>query len=137
MAETTLGEPTIREAVISSEICFQWKIYQKFMIKKPEDNMKLQLKELALNNMIKTMFPNLHTITSISFPFLLLCLCREKLLSDETNKRVSTKHLKDTSPSHLMKIVIESPTELADANIEEIVGAWNGKNRRITVYIML
>ena len=36
------------------------------MIKKPKHNMKLQLKEVTLNDMMKTMFPNLHTITSIS-----------------------------------------------------------------------
>ena len=33
--------------------------------------------------------------------------------------------LKDTSLSHLMKITIESPDELTDSDLNEIVEVWN------------
>ena len=35
--------------------------------------------------------------------------------------------LKDTSLSHLMKIAIESPDELTDSDLDEIVEVWNRK----------
>ena len=46
-AETTVAETNIREAVISSEISSEWKVYRQFMTMKPKDDMKLQLKDLA------------------------------------------------------------------------------------------
>ena len=36
------------------------------MAKQPKENMKLQLKELATNEMLKSMFPNLSTLATIS-----------------------------------------------------------------------
>ena len=42
--------------------------------------------------------------------------------------------LNDKSLSHLMKIAIESPAELTDSHLEEVVDVWNRKNRRIAVY---
>ena len=36
-----------------------------------------------------------------------------------------------------MKIALESPVELTDSHLKEIVDAWNRKNRRIIVYMNL
>ena len=41
--------------------------------------------------------------------------------------------LNDKSLSHLMKIAIESPAEITDSHLEEVVDVWNRKNRKIAV----
>ena len=42
-------------------------------------------------------------------------------------------NLNDKSLSNLMKIALESPVELTDSHLEEIVDVWNRKSRRIVV----
>ena len=39
-AETLLGEPTNRKAVITSDITTEWKTYRQLLVNKPENNMK-------------------------------------------------------------------------------------------------
>ena len=96
--------------------------------------MKLQLKELATNEMLKSMFPNLNTlaIISLSIPVATATVERSfsqmKLIKSRLRNRLS-----DTSLSHLMKIAIESPDTLQDCDLEEIVDMWNRKGRRIAV----
>ena len=41
--------------------------------------------------------------------------------------------LNDKSLSNLMKIALESPVELTDSHLEEIVDVWNRRSRRIVV----
>ena len=41
--------------------------------------------------------------------------------------------LNDKSLSNLMKIALESPDELTDSHLEEVVDVWNRKSRRIVV----
>ena len=41
--------------------------------------------------------------------------------------------LNDKSLSNLMKIALESPAELTDSHLEEVVDVWNRKSRRIVV----
>ena len=65
-AETLLGEPTNMEAVITSDITTEWKIYHQLLVNKPENNMKSQLKELVCNDTMRTLFPNLCKIATIS-----------------------------------------------------------------------
>ena len=64
-AETLLGEPTNKEAIITSDITTEWKTYRQLLVNKPEDNIKLQLKEIASNDMLKTLFPNLSRLATI------------------------------------------------------------------------
>jgi hypothetical protein len=40
-AETLLGEPTSKEAIVTSDITTEWKTYRQLLVNKPEDNMKL------------------------------------------------------------------------------------------------
>ena len=104
------------------------------MAKQPKENMKLQLKELATNEMLKSMFPNLNTlaIISLSIPVATASVERSfsqmKLIKSRLRNRLS-----DTSLSHLLKIAIESPDTLQDCDLEEIVDMWNRKGRRIAV----
>ena len=83
-AETLLGEPTNREAVISSDITTEWKTYRQLLVNMHEKSMKLQLKELVSNDMMRTLFPNLSKIATIS-----PCLNgigRKKLFPNEANQ---------------------------------------------------
>ena len=48
---------TNREAIITIDIITEWKTYRQLLVNKPENDMKAQLKELASNDMIKTLLP--------------------------------------------------------------------------------
>ena len=133
-AETLQGEETVKEAMISSDITTEWKTFHQFMAKQPKENMKLQLTELATNEMLRSMFPNLNTLATItlSIPVATASVGR----SFSQMKLIKTRlrsHLSDTSLSHLIKIAIEFPDKLLDSDLEEIVDTWNRKSRRIAV----
>ena len=60
------------ETVLGGEVCMpapdihtEWKTFHQFLSKKTKDNMKLQLKELATNKMLETMFLNLNALAKI------------------------------------------------------------------------
>ena len=94
-AETLQGEAIVREAILSPDISTEWKTFRRYMSKQPQDNMKMQLKELVSNNMLKTMFPNLPPSVCL---YMTLCACchslrREQLFSDEVNENSFTKQL--------------------------------------------
>ena len=128
------GEETVKEAMISSDITTEWKTFRQFMAKQPKENMKLQLTELATNEMLKSMFPNLNTLATISLSIPVATASVERSFSQM--KLIKTRlrsRLSDTSLSHLMKIAIESPDKLLDSDLEEIVDTWNRKSRRIAV----
>ena len=96
--------------------------------------MKAQLKELASNDMIKTLFPNLSKIGAICLSIPVTTASVERSFSQmkliKTHLRSS---LNDKSLSNLMKIALESPDELTDSHLEEVVNVWNRKSRRIVV----
>ena len=134
LGQTSLGEPTVKKALISSEIHTEWISYRRFIAMKPKENMKSQLTDMVSNDMLTTMFPNLHTIAIISLSILVATASVERSFSQM--KLIKTRlrsSLKDTNLLHLMKIAIESPDELTDSNIDEIVDVWNRKNRRVSV----
>ena len=133
-AKTLLGEETVKEAIISPDITTEWKTFRQFMAKQPKENMKLQLTELATNEMLKSMFPNLNTLATISLTIPVATASVERSFSQM--KLIKTRlrsRLSDTSLSHLMKIAIESPEKLLDGDLEAIVDTWNRKSRRIAV----
>ena len=133
-AETLLGEPTNREAVITSDITTEWKTYRQLLVNKPENNMKSQLKELVYNDMMRTLFPNVCKIATISVSIPVSTASVEGSFSQmKLFKTQLRSRLNDKSLSRLMKIVIESPAELTDSHLEEVVDVWNRKNRRIAV----
>ena len=121
-SQTLLGNPTVKKALISSEIHTEWITYRRHMAKQPKDNMKSQLEDMVSNDMLATMFPNLHTIAKISLSIPVATASVERSLSQM--KLIKTRlrsSLNDTSLSHLMKIAIESPDQLTDGNLDEIV----------------
>ena len=96
--------------------------------------MKAQLKELASNDMIKTLFPNLSKIGAICLLIPVTTASVERSFSQM--KLIKTRlrsSLNDKSLSNLMKIALESPDELTDSHLEEVVNVWNRKSRRIVV----
>ena len=92
------------------------------------------LKELASNDMIKTLFPNLSKIGAICLSIPVTTASVERSFSQM--KLIKTRlrsSLNDKSLSNLMKIALESPDELTDSHLEEVVNVWNRKSRRIVV----
>ena len=133
LGKTSLGEPTVKKALISSEIHTEWISYRQFMAMKPKENMKSQLTDMVSNDMLTTMFPNLHTIATISLSIPVATASVERSFSQmKLIKMRLRSSLKDTSLSHLMKIAIESPDKLTDSDLDEIVEVWNRKNRRVS-----
>ena len=108
--------------------------HHQLQINKPEDSLTNQLKELVCNDMMKTLFPNLHTIAriSLSIPVSTASVERSfsqmKLIKTQLRSCLSVKSL-----SNLMKIAIESPDQLTDQDLEQVIDTWQRKNRRITV----
>ena len=101
--------------------------------------MKAQLKELASNDMIKTLFPNLSKIGAICLSIPGTTASVERSFSQmkliKTHLRSS---LNDKCLSNLMKIALESPDELTDSHLEEVVNVWNRKSRTVvyTTYVV-
>ena len=96
--------------------------------------MQLQLKELVSNDRLKTLFPNLSKIATICFSILVATASAEGSFSQM--KLIKTRlqsSLNDKNLSHQMKIAMESPAELKDSDLEEVVDVWNRKGRRIAV----
>ena len=77
-----LGELTIREAVITSDVTTEWKTYRQLVVNKTENSMKLQLKALASNHMLKTIqFPNLSKLVTICLSILVAMASVERSFS--------------------------------------------------------
>ena len=130
--QTLSGNPTVKNALISSEIHTEWITYRRHMVKQPKDNMKSQLEDLVSNDMLANMFPNLHTIAYISLSIPVATASIERSCSQMKLIRTRLRSsLNDTSLSHMMKIAIESLNQLTDGNLDEIVKVWAKKNRRI------
>ena len=133
-AETVDGEETVKAAMISTEICTEWKTFHQLLVKQPQDTTASQLKELVSNDMLKAMFPNLNKIASIGLTIPVSTASVERSFSQM--KMIKTRlrnSLSDCSLSHLMRIAIEAPEVLSESDLEEIVDVWQRKSRRVNV----
>ena len=120
--ETLLGEPTNREAVITSDITTEWKTYRQLLVNKSENNMKSPLKELVCSDVMRTLFPNLCKIATISLSIPVSTASVQRSFSQM--KLIKTRlrsSLNDKSLSYLMKTAIKSPALLTDSHLEEVV----------------
>ena len=128
------GETTVRNAIISSDITTEWKMFHQFMAKQPKSDIKSQLKELWSTEMSKPMFANLNTLAAIDLSIPVSGASIKRSFSQmKLIKMRLCSSLCDSSLSPLMKISTESPDALADGNLEDIVDVWNRKCRRIPV----
>ena len=108
--------------------------YRQLLVNKPENNMKSQLKELVCNDMMRTLFPNLCKIATITLSIPVSTASVERSFSQmKLIKARLRSSQNDKSLSHHMKIAIESPAELTDSHLKKVVDVWNRKNRRIVV----
>ena len=88
--------------------------------------MKAQLKELASNDMLKTLFPNLRKIGAICLSIPVTTALVERSFSQM--KLIKTRLRSSLNDKSLSKIALESPVELTDSHLEEIADVWNGKS---------
>ena len=133
-AQTIDGEEYLKKALISPELHTEWKTFRQFFSKHPEEDMKLQLKELVTNAMLVLMFPNLNALVNICLAIPVSTASVERSFSQM--KMIKTRlrsRIGASSLSQLTKIAIESPEKLSDDDLEQIVKVWNRKPRRIAV----
>ena len=64
-AHTVQGEEFVKPPLITSAVHTEWKFFRCFLSKKPEEDMKAQLRELARKGMLVTMFPNLGALSNV------------------------------------------------------------------------
>ena len=81
-AETVQGETFTKMSLIllDSGVHTEWKIYCNFITRKPEKDMQAQMKQLASNEMLVTMFPNVSTPSVYASCH---CLSQKKFLTHE------------------------------------------------------
>ena len=133
-AKTLNEEDVMKKGLISTDVRTEWQTFRTLLSKKSKDSTELQLKELITNDMLVAMFPNLHKIAfvGLSLPVSTASVERSfsqmKLIKTHLRNSLSAGNL-----SHLMKIAIESPNQLAEADLEQIVSIWNRKPRRVAI----
>ena len=74
--------------MISPDITTEWKTFHQFMTKQPKENVKLQLKELTTNEMLKSMFPNLNILATISLSIPVATASLERSFSQKKLKLI-------------------------------------------------
>ena len=96
--------------------------------------MRIQLKELASNDMLVTMFLNLNTLLTICLSIPVATASVERSFSQMKMKKTRLRsRIGESSFSYLMKIAIKSPEKLI-VNDHENIDIWNRKPRKIIVY---
>ena len=61
-AETVHGVQFVKEGIISLDVRTELKTYRQLLSKQPKDNLKTQLQELATNDTLIALLPNLHKL---------------------------------------------------------------------------
>lgn len=133
-AESIIGEEFLMPALIASDLETEWKTFRKYISNQSKEDANSQLKELSTSSMLETMFPYLSTLAKICLTIPVGTASVERSFSQM--KMIKTRlrsRLGEVSLSHLMKIAIESPQNLSDTEVEQIVEIWDRKPRRIGV----
>ena len=103
------------------------KTYRQLLSKQPKDNLKTQLQELATNDTLIALLPNLHKLACCCLSLPISTASVERSFSQM--KLIKTRlrnRLGELSLSLLMEIAIESPETLFDSDLE-VVTIWNKK----------
>ena len=131
--ETVHGVQFMKEGIISLDVSTEWKTYRQLLSKQPKDNLKTQLEELATNDTLVALLPNLHKLACCCLSLPIGTASVERSYSQIKLIKTLRNRLGEFSLSHLMKIAIESPETLFDSDLEDVVTIWNKKGRRIAV----
>ena len=62
LAETVHGVQFVKEGNFSLDVLKEWKTYRQLLSRQPKDNLKTQPQELATNDMLIALLPNLHKL---------------------------------------------------------------------------
>ena len=62
LSETVHGVQFVNEIIIYLDVPTEWKTYRQLLSKQPKDNLKTQLQELAFNDNLIALLPNLHKL---------------------------------------------------------------------------
>ena len=122
----------MKEGIISLNVRTEWKPYRQLLCKQHKDNLKTQLQELATNDTLIALLPNLHKLACCCLSLPIGTASVERSFSQM--KLIKTRlrnSLGELSLSRLMKIAIESPETLFGSDVEEVVTIWNKKGRII------
>ena len=108
-------------------------MHRQLLSNQPKDNLKTQLKELATNDTLISLLPNLHKLACCYLSLAIGTASVERSFSQM--KLIKTRlcnRLGEFSFSLLMKIAM-SPLKTYLTVLEEVVTIWNKKGRRIAV----
>ncbi|XP_065892412.1 zinc finger MYM-type protein 1-like [Dysidea avara] len=133
-ALTINDENTMKSPLINEEVHTEWITFRRLLAEKPKDDIALQLQYLITDDMLITMFPNLHKLATVCVTIPVSTASVERSFSQM--KLIKTRlrnSLNEVSLSQLMKIAIESPEKLDNSHLEEILDIWNKKPRRISI----
>ena len=64
-AETVQGGECTKEALISPELKIEWKTFRSYLPKQPKGTLYSQLTKLSIDEMLRTIFPNISTLANI------------------------------------------------------------------------
>lgn len=64
-AKTLDGVECMKEPLVSDETIIEWKNYRRFLAQHPKDGIGAQLQELATNDMMGAMYPNLKSLATV------------------------------------------------------------------------
>ena len=121
-AETVHGVQFVKEGIISLDVRTEWKTYRQLLSKQLKDNLKTQLQELATNDTLIALLPNLYKFACccLSLPIgtasVEISFSQMKLIKTRLRNRLG-----ELSLSRLMKIAIESPETLFYSDLQDLV----------------
>ena len=105
----------VKERIIFLDVRTEWKTYRQLLSKQPKDNLKTQLQELATNDTLIALLPNLHELACCCLSLPIGTTSVERSFSQM--KIIKTRlrnRLGELSLSRLIKIAIKSPETLFD-----------------------
>ena len=117
--ETLHGVQFVKEGILSLDV--RTETYFQLLSKQLKDNLKTQLQELATNDTLIALLPNLHKLACCCLSLPIGTTSVERSFSQM--KLIKTRlcnRLGELSLSRLMKIAIESPETLSDSDLEEV-----------------
>ena len=105
-----VGKLFTKQAIISNNVCAEWKTYHHILLTQPNDNLKLLLKGLLINDTFLPLFCLSILVSTASAE---RSFSQTKLIMNHLRN-----HISEHSLSKLLKIELESPDQLSDSDLE-------------------